>query len=126
MLVAIVAVLETCRTDRRGKSCLLPSLALNFAVIYSSPGNLALFLFADARGQPDRLRGSGDQDQCIPIQLQYMSSYFVYFYIAYPFLQSMFGVTLDTLQDTFGVSGNCRLRVLSRHSLALGRSGPQS
>lgn len=48
---------------QRGKYCLLPSLALNFAVIYSSPGNLALFLLADALGQPDRLRGAADQDQ---------------------------------------------------------------
>lgn len=34
----------------------LPSLALNFAVMYSSPGNLGFFLFPDARGQPDRLK----------------------------------------------------------------------
>lgn len=46
-----------------GKYCLLPSLALNFAVIYSSPGNLDLFLFADALGQPDRLRGEADENQ---------------------------------------------------------------
>lgn len=45
------------------EQCLLPSLALNFAVMYSSPGNLALFLLADALGQPDRLRRAADQDQ---------------------------------------------------------------
>lgn len=55
VLVAMT-VLET-------KHCLLPSLALNFAVIYSSPGSLAFFLFADALGQPERLRGATDQDQ---------------------------------------------------------------
>ncbi len=46
-----------------GKHFLLPSLALNFAVIYSSPGNLALFLFAEALGQPERLRGAADQEK---------------------------------------------------------------
>ncbi len=54
------------------KCSLLPSLALNFAVIYSSPGNLALFLFADALGQPDRLRGAADQNQEL---MKYKTSY---------------------------------------------------
>lgn len=49
-------------TRQSGKLCLLPSLALNFAVMYSSPGNLALFLLAVALGQPERLRGAADQE----------------------------------------------------------------
>lgn len=35
---------------------ILPSLALNFAVIYSSPGSLTFFLLAGALGQPERLK----------------------------------------------------------------------
>lgn len=42
---------------------LLPSLALNFEVMYSSPGSLFFFLLADALGQPERLRGGVDQNQ---------------------------------------------------------------
>lgn len=43
--------------------CLLPSLALNFEVMYSSPGSLFFFLLPDALGQPERLRGDVDHNQ---------------------------------------------------------------
>jgi hypothetical protein len=39
----------------------LPSLALNFAVMYSSPGNLVLFLLAEALGQPERLGATEEE-----------------------------------------------------------------
>ncbi len=67
---------------------LLPSLALNFAVMYSSPGNLALFLLADALGQPDRLRGAADQDQgpegshTKPLSTTHYMTHIVFIYIS--------------------------------------------
>lgn len=70
------------------EQCLLPSLALNFAVMYSSPGNLARFLLADALGQPDRLRGAADQDQgpershTTPLSTTHYMTHILFIYIS--------------------------------------------
>lgn len=55
-------------TYRTTKSCTYstPNLTVQTVQViygYSSPGNLDLFLFADALGQPDRLRGEADENQ---------------------------------------------------------------